>query len=795
MTDQSANIDNTIEPSNASVAHRRPADEQHSSKYRRELLISLNIMLLAVFSVRLALDGILGNTTLILSSCINILTFGLTLVAFKKNFHIEKIATVLGALSVIGFISIFQASEGGNIAGLLAAPAFIAIASIFLSGFAVYLAISIIVAVSGYHLLSFFALSDSALILQAESIQHIFIPNTVISLIIVLYTLMKYRSIQEKASRKIRQEQETAMAANDELVALVVQHELRTKMQIRLQHVGKMVGWCMDVRERVLSVSIRTEEGEYNIVNAALDEDFRVREDARSEQFSDEMVAIGRKFIYPSIAKALKDGKPWDLEYELEINGGMKWYRSVGETETDQDGIRYILGVTHDITDNKLLTRELEKQANHDALTGLRNRRSLDDKLQAALNNCNETDYYYLFIDLDRFKLVNDTSGHLAGDELLKMVSRIIQKCLRHSDTAGRVGGDEFGILLESCSEEAAMNIANRIRTEVNDLVFCWNEDQHRIGATIGALKLEAEIENIETLQLLADSACLEAKSEGRNRVKLSTAANSAVIEKRENSRWLQRLQSALTEDSFVLCVQEIIPASLTERNRKAYEVLIRLRSPDRKQLIAPGAFLPFAERYNLCVDIDIWVTRQIISKACAQRANGENLDSFWINLSGQSISDSRFADFVVDALAEASLPFGTINFEITETEVIRDMSTAVGLIQKLKQFGSQFALDDFGSGLASFGYLKKLPVDVIKIDGMFIREINEGNLDKVFTKSIIDVAHAIGIKTVAEFVENKTVLDAVTELGVDYLQGFGIHRPEEIVLKDTSEEPKQSFG
>ena len=795
MIDRSANIENTSESSSALSSCARPEDKQNSRKYRRELLVSLNVMLLAVFAMRLVLDGLLGNTTLIFSSCINIVTFSVTLIAFKKNFHIEKIATALGALSVIGFISIFQASDGGDIAGLLAAPAFIAITSIFLSGIAVYIAISIIVAVSSFHLLSFFALSDSALILQAESIQHIFIPNTVMALTIVLYTLMKYRSIEEKASQEIRQEQQSAIAANDELVSLVVQHELRTKMQIRLQHVGKMNGWCLDVRDRILSVSIKTPGGEYNIVNTPVDENYMVIEGDRSADFSKKMVSTGRRFIYPSIVKALKDGKPWDLEYEIESDEGVKWFRSVGETESDKDGIRYILGVTHDITDNKLLTRELEKQANHDALTGLRNRRSLDEKLTAALKECSSIDYYYLFIDLDRLKLVNDTSGHLAGDELLKVVSRIIQKCLRRSDTAGRVGGDEFGILLESCSEEAAMNIADRIRAEINELVFCWNEDQHRIGATIGALKLDAKIEDIETLQLLADSACLEAKSEGRNRVKLSTAQNSAVVEKRENSRWLQRLQSALTEGSFVLCVQEIIPASLTETNRKAYEVLIRLRSPDRKQLIAPGAFLPFAERYNLCVDIDIWVTRQIVNKACAQRANGEELDSFWINLSGQSISDNRFADFVVGILASASLPFGTINFEITETEVIRDMSTAVALIQKLKQFGSQFALDDFGSGLASFGYLKKLPVDVIKIDGMFIREINEGNLDKVFTKSIIDVAHAIGIKTVAEFVENKTVLDAVTELGVDYLQGFGIHRPEEIELKDNDAQAKQRFG
>ena len=382
---------------------------------------------------------------------------------------------------------------------------------------------------------------------------------------------------------------------------------------------------------------------------------------------------------------------------------------------------------------------------------------------------------------------MNDTSGHVAGDELLKVVSKLFKKQVRDGDVAGRVGGDEFALLLANRSEQQAVELANTLKAEIEALCFEWEGVQHRVGSTFAVVLVDDQIDSVDHLQLLADNAHLEAKCEGGNSIRITHGNNRSASQQRENSRWLQRINDAICNDRFVLCAQEIRAVGKSADVGQSFEILIRMQGAADNDLIPPGAFLPIAERYNLSSQIDLWVVEKL-TQILAEEVQLTNANNhYWVNLSGQSVGDKEFADSLVSLVGAAGVPPGSINFEITETCVVRDLEVADDLIRRLKAFGCQFALDDFGAGLASFGQLKKLPVDVIKIDGMFIREVRNGEMDRLFTKSIIELAHSLGIETVAEFVENDLIRDAVTELGVDYIQGFGIHRPEVISLSSES--------
>lgn len=770
--------------------------------FRRDLLLSLNIMLLAITSHRAIVNSMLGEHLLMSVHLITFVACLPTLVLIWKNSNLEKSAFALGSAALAGFVTVLLLSDNSIVTNLVAAPAVIALTTIFFSGRAIYASAVLLITAIGWSIAPLYSSNSLPITISAETLKHSFAPGIIMTLSMVFYVFIRFRSAHEKSRKSILEEQIRASKANHDLAALIVRHELNTKSQIKLQHAGKMSGWWVDVNAKLLSIGIKASDGNFEIMDIPLTDSLELSVTAKLDSQWEDRVPFWRDCIHPRIIQALENEAGWDDEIERDVtpNANPYWFRSIGDIECDTDGVTYIFGVTQDITSTKQLTQQLEYRANFDSLTDLNNRQSLELILENTLKLSNsESNSYYLFIDLDRFKVVNDTSGHLAGDELLKIVAKIIRNNLRKCDYAGRIGGDEFGVLLNNIDETSAISTANRIRQEIESLAFTWENDLHRIGASIGAVKVSSDIPNIDTLQLLTDNACLEAKNEGRNRVKLSQTNNESAINRQASSRWLLRIQDALRTGNFALCIQAIKPTVKTQKThfnktQEVFEVLIRMRAPDGEGLIAPGAFLPIAERYNLCSEIDLWVANEVIEIAQSQQTGSpNNTAAYWINLSGQSISNQQFFDKIVALIKAANLPKGTINFEITETAVIRDITAAVSLMTRLKALGCLFALDDFGSGLASFGYLKQLPVDIIKIDGMFIKEINEGDLDRVFTKSIIDVAHAIGIQTVAEFVEDDVIGDAVTKLGVDYLQGFGIHRPEEIALATEENQQKAS--
>jgi Amt family ammonium transporter len=436
-----------------------------------------------------------------------------------------------------------------------------------------------------------------------------------------------------------------------------------------------------------------------------------------------------------------------------------------------------------DITESHKLTQKLEYQASYDELTGLLNRRAFEDELgKAWLSGKSSSKLSYLmFMDLDQFKVVNDTSGHTAGDRLLREVSSIIKDNVRANDIVGRLGGDEFGIVLCECPPDIARRIAESIRVGLHDFRFHWDAETYRIGVSIGGVPLDPVLGDTNELQQLADAACYAAKEAGRNRVHMVDGEKDSARVHRGQVRWVQRIREAMDSNRFAIYAQPIRPIIEDPNASEHVEILLRLRDPETRKLIPPGAFLPAAERYGLSIELDKWVVKNLLDTLFIHNAFQAELRTYWINLSGSSVGDKRFAEFLKSAIERSPLPRGTVNFEITETAVIRSVSAAGELMSTLQGMGCKFALDDFGSGLSSFGYLKKLPVDFIKIDGMFIRDLVNDKTDRIFVKSIIDIARTLNIKTIAEFVENSEILEIVTELGADYAQGFGIGRPFEL--------------
>lgn len=424
--------------------------------------------------------------------------------------------------------------------------------------------------------------------------------------------------------------------------------------------------------------------------------------------------------------------------------------------------------------------RQLEYQASYDELTGLFNRRSFQERLRQAWTEPTSPDSccYLMYLDLDQFKIVNDTCGHAAGDQLLRQLSTLIRGKIRTDDTVGRLGGDEFGILLTHCPTAAAIRVAEQIRMEVENFQFVWDSEVFRVGVSIGVVPVETTRGDINELQQLADAACYAAKEAGRNQVHLVSDDSDQAQKHRGEMRWVKRLHDAMEHNLFALYEQKIVPLKQSDEPERV-EILLRMREPESRKLIPPGAFLPAAERYGLGVKMDEWVVTNLLRSLFVHSGFNAQGRRYWVNLSGLSMGDAKFCDTLLSLMANSQFPPGMINFEITETAVIRNIAEASRLIDALSEMGCEFALDDFGSGLSSFGYLKKLKVDYLKIDGMFIRDIAHDKTDRIFVKSIIDIAHTLNIRTIAEFVEDDEILAIVKSLGADYAQGFGVHRPQ----------------
>ena len=436
--------------------------------------------------------------------------------------------------------------------------------------------------------------------------------------------------------------------------------------------------------------------------------------------------------------------------------------------------------VFRDVTEIRALARELTYHASHDPLTGLYNRREFERHLQAALLDARASgiEYALCYLDLDMFKVVNDTCGHVAGDELLKQISLMFRLRLRKEDILARVGGDEFAILLRRCSLERAAEISEQISSVMKDFRFVWEDKTVDVGVSIGVMRVAADSGDLKDVFRIADVACRVAKEEGRNRIHLFRPNDLTVTRREREIDWVQRIGRAVSENQFVLYGQWIRPLGRARNKPSHCEVLLHLKD-EEGQIVTPTAFLPAAERYHLMPAIDRWVVHATFATLRdLPSAALERLGCFNINLSGQSLCDPEFLDYVLEELKASGVAPAQICFEVTETEAVTNLSSAVQLITRIKEAGCRFALDDFGSGMSSFSYLKNMPVDYLKIDGSFVSNIADDRTDLAMVSSINQVAHIMGIETIAEYVESDAIRVALESLGVDYGQGYALARP-----------------
>ncbi|MFQ5935542.1 MAG: EAL domain-containing protein [Acidiferrobacterales bacterium] len=429
---------------------------------------------------------------------------------------------------------------------------------------------------------------------------------------------------------------------------------------------------------------------------------------------------------------------------------------------------------------------DLSFQATHDATTGLVNRREFERRLSAVLNMArgDRSQHALIYMDLDQFKVINDTCGHTAGDEYLRQLSSFLHGELRKHDTLARLGGDEFGVMLEHCPEEHAIRIANELSRIIRDFRFLWEGKSFTLGVSVGVVFIDEHSESLSRVLSVADAACYAAKDAGRNRIHVYREDDSTLVRRHGEMQWVSRINEAVEQDRFHLFYQLIVPVGRERDEGVHFEFLLRMQDRGGK-IIPPRSFLHAAERYNLMLGLDRWVTQTAFRWLAEHPEQLAKLGLCTINLSGHTLGDSDFMHFMVKQFNEGNVPPGKVCFEITETAAIGNLAKATRFMSVLKNLGCRFSLDDFGSGMSSFGYLKNLPVDYLKIDGVFVKEIADDPVDFAMVKSINEMGHVMGKRTVAEFVEKEAILLKLREIGVDYAQGYGIARPRPLVEMD----------
>jgi diguanylate cyclase (GGDEF)-like protein/PAS domain S-box-containing protein len=437
-----------------------------------------------------------------------------------------------------------------------------------------------------------------------------------------------------------------------------------------------------------------------------------------------------------------------------------------------------IVAVVRDVSRERELASRLLHQATHDELTGLVNRREFERRLGDALQLGPDAPEpgALLYLDLDQFKIVNDTCGHTAGDELIRRVAETIRSSVRTTDTLGRLGGDEFGLLLTACAPAAALSIAEKIRTDLAELRFWWQDRMFVVGVSIGVVALGHSFASVAEVLSAADSACYLAKDAGRNRVQVYRPDDRKIRSRSGEMQWVARIVEALEQSRFTLFAQDIRPISDVSLEA-GYEILLRLLDQDG-QLILPMNFIPAAERYGLMARLDRWVIERTLAELGTLRRLNRPLPRLAVNLSAASLEDGELFSFVSNGLRKHRVPAHRLGFELTETAAVTQLTAVTRLLKDLRSLGCSIGLDDFGAGMSSFGYLRRLPVDYVKIDGSFVHKMHADPVDRAMVASIHRVGRVMGLRTVAERVECDSVLHALREVGVDYAQGYAIARP-----------------
>lgn len=426
-------------------------------------------------------------------------------------------------------------------------------------------------------------------------------------------------------------------------------------------------------------------------------------------------------------------------------------------------------------------TDELEKMVKLDSITGLCNRYEFEQRLSAVMGSAKnaESTHVMCYIDLDQFKIVNDKCGHIAGDELLRQVAILLKRSAKESDVVARLGGDEFGIIYIDSTIQEAQEQAQRLLHTIGEYRFNYQGNIFGIGASIGMVAIEQECCTLTNLLSQADAACYAAKDGGRNRIHVAHPEDKTIQERRNQMQWIGRLEEAISADAFLLYIQPIVPV-LDPLQRQHYEVLVRLRE-NNGEIILPMAFIPAAERYGFMPRLDRWVIENTFKAYIRLRDEVMEESYFSINISGSSLGDEGTVEFIRDLFGLYGVPYHTITFEITETEAVGNMTNALAFMNEFRALGCRFSLDDFGCGLSSFSYLQNMPLDYLKIDGSFVHDIHLNPINRSMVDAINQIGHVMGIKTVCEYVENEEILNVLSELDVDYAQGYYIDRPFEL--------------
>ena len=468
------------------------------------------------------------------------------------------------------------------------------------------------------------------------------------------------------------------------------------------------------------------------------------------------------------------------------VNGAERFVEiSVTPLRFDGKEISGLVLVLHDTSELRGLTRQMTYQASHDALTGLVNRREFERRLQEATDSALTSDigHALCYLDLDHFKVVNDTCGHTAGDNMLREIASLIKDAVRDSDTVGRIGGDEFALLLVGCPLEKARQIADNVVRSVNDFRFVWKDKIFSVGVSIGLVEIGRDSGTIEDIMNAADSACYVAKKQGGLHVHVYSAREEASARHSGEIHWLLKLQGALRDNKFELYFQPIVHARAGGVSGPALEVFVRLASENGQPAAPPAEFIRAAERYRLMPHVDRWVVQAVFA---ALGRGGLKLPpgrSVAINIAGQTLGDNEFLEFVVDCFDHTGAHPGDICFEVTESSVVANLDHAQRFIAVLHGMGCEFALDNFGSGLSSFSTLKTLPMDYLKIDGSFIKNLAGDSVNQAMVAAMIELSRSLNFRVVAEHVEDQWALDTVTGMGIDFVQGFVVGRPQPLSM------------